>query len=150
MARAGGPADPVEGDPEDRSGRGQVDEAPRLDLRERDEQLRVRGLEQHEIERALADVLDDLEKGWAERPLQDALQGHEPAEHHEHLGERPAGDLRPGPEDDDQGKERDADPEQRQGAFDGELQPVLQRHRDRSAELGADHAGGAHHPPYAA
>src|SRR5207237_3061612 len=69
-----------------------VDEAKELEARRGNEKLRVGGLEENEVERPLANVLDDVAQRRANGAVEDALQAGEPGHDDERLGPRPARD----------------------------------------------------------
>jgi len=76
---------------EDHGGDEAVGDAPGRKTRGGKHELRVGGLEQHEIERAGAHVFDDGGEAWADGAFEHALQQHEPRHHQERFVLRPSG-----------------------------------------------------------
>ncbi len=61
-----------------------------LDAPEADEELRVEGLQQDEVERPEPDLLDELLRARQEHQVADPLDDVEDADDHDHRGERPS------------------------------------------------------------
>ena len=113
-----------------------------------DEELRVGGLEQDEVERAEPDLLDGGHRRRLDHRRKDALHHEEEGRHQER--------LRPGPtrhplahrEQDEERNERAHRPEDAEGERQKEVEPILQREQERRARLEREQsriAGGARH-----
>ena len=70
----------------------QVEDLPRLEARRRDQELCVGGLEQHVVEGAGADPLDEVDERRADDALEHRAHAHEVGDHDERGRRVPAGD----------------------------------------------------------
>src|SRR6266545_7038120 len=144
--------EPVERDREHPEAAEDVHDPPRLELLGRDEELRVGRLQEDEVERPLADVLDDARERRVHRALEHPLHHHEPADDDERLLEAPPCDPRALPEHDEERDEPPPRPEQGEPPLHEEVEPVLHRDRRGRAELDREEPEVAEHrvqPPYA-
>jgi hypothetical protein len=112
-----------------------VGELHELEARRRYQKLRVGRLDEHEVERAFANVLDHLSQGRLDDAVEHALENVEPGDHHQRLGPAPAGDLVALLEQHEQGHQRRRRPEERQDEVAQEVDAVLHGEQERGAHL---------------